>query len=216
VTLRLLLCVSRRSLRSRPLRALLLSATSLSRVGVVTALSRLLEARLCGVRLRDRGLVGDLDLELLLRRDLRVLGGGDGLLDTEIDLRRLTGRGERERELSDGVSDLRRGTRSGLLPLPLPPRPRYVLLRLSGVLDLRRGVGERERGLDDERRRRRGGGDRDSDADLVAEADRDSDVEGLLSSRAPRPCPAGTYVSDALGRNEPRSLESRRRGGDLE
>ena len=142
MTLRLLLRVSRRSLRSRPLRALLLSTTSLSRVGVVTALSRLLETRLRGVRLRDRGLVGDLDLELLLRRDLRVLGGGDGLLDTEIDLRRLTGRGERERELSDGVSDLRRGTRSGLLPLPLPPRPRYVLLRLSGVLDLRRGVGE--------------------------------------------------------------------------
>lgn len=124
--LRLLLRVSRRSLRSRLLRAPVLSALSLSGVGVATALSLLLETRVLGVRLRDLELVGDLDLELLLRRNLRALGGGERLIEPEAALLRLCGRGERERELSEGLSDLLRAARSGVLPLPLPlvPRPR--------------------------------------------------------------------------------------------
>jgi len=133
VMLRLLLRVSRRPLRSRPLGGpdlALVMSTSLSSVGVVPVLSLLTGDLL-------RGLTGDLDLEmeLVFRRVLR----GDGLLDMDGERLRLLCFGEREREESEGDEDLRRVPLSELRPLPLPPRPRF---RLSGDLDLRRGVEE--------------------------------------------------------------------------
>jgi len=118
VLLRLLLRVSR---RSRPLARLSMASSSMSGVGVVPSLSRLRETLLRGVRLGD--LEGDRDIELVLRRIRRALGGGDGLIESDVALL-LDGLGERERELLEGVEDLRRGARIGLLPLPLPPRPR--------------------------------------------------------------------------------------------
>ena len=118
VLLRLLLRVSR---RSRPLARLSMASSSMSGVGVVPSLSRLRETLLRGVRLG--GLEGDRDIELVLRRIRRALGGGDGLIESDVALL-LDGLGERERELLEGVEDLRRGARIGLLPLPLPPRPR--------------------------------------------------------------------------------------------
>jgi len=121
--LRLLLCVS---LRSRPLRAparVPATSSSVSGIGVVPTLSRLRDALLRGVRLGDREDDLDLDTELVLRRDRRDLGGGDGLRDSDVALR-LDGLGDRERELPEGVDDLRRATRLELLPLTLPPRPR--------------------------------------------------------------------------------------------
>jgi hypothetical protein len=91
---------------------------------VVPAPSLLRGFFLTGVRLTHLEAEGDLDLELVLRRlrALRDLGGGDGLSDSEVDLLRLGGRGERELD-SDGMDDLRRVPRFGLLPLPLPPPP---------------------------------------------------------------------------------------------
>jgi hypothetical protein len=118
VLLRLLLRVSR---RSRPLARLSMASSSMSGVGVVPSLSRLRETLLRGVRLGD--LEGDRDIELVLRRVRRALGGGEGLIESDVALL-LDGLGERERELLEGVEDLRRGARFGLLPLPLPPRPR--------------------------------------------------------------------------------------------
>jgi hypothetical protein len=44
-------------------------------------------------------------------------------MDVEVDLLLLERRGERDREASEGASDLRRVPRSGLLPLPLPTPP---------------------------------------------------------------------------------------------
>jgi hypothetical protein len=88
-------------------------------------------------------------------------------------------------------------------------------LCLSGDLDLRRRGGERD--LEDDLLRRRGGGERESDSDLTDIGEVDFGVGDLLrSSRLLPPRPLGTYVSDSLGggpRNEPSSLESRRRGG---
>jgi len=136
--LRLLLRVSR---RSRPLARISVASSSIAGVGVGPSLSRLRDTLLRGVRLGD--LEGDRDMELVLRRVRRDLGGGDGLIESEVALR-FDGLGERERERDVGVDDLRRGARFGLLPLPLPPRPRWVFPRLSGVLDLRRGDGERD------------------------------------------------------------------------
>lgn len=136
--LRLLLRVSR---RSRPLARVPVVSSSVSGVGVVPTLSRLRDTLLRGVRLSD--LDGERDIELVLRRDRRDRSGGDRLMDSEVALR-LDGLGEREWEDPGGVVDLRRGARFGLLPLPLPPRPRYVFPRLSGDLDLRRGDGERD------------------------------------------------------------------------
>jgi len=127
--LRLLLLVSR---RSRPLARVPVVFSSASGVGVVPTLSRLRDTLLRGVRLSD--LDGERDIELVLRRDRRDRSGGDGLIDSEIALR-LDGRGEREWDDPEG-EDLRRGARFGLLPLPLPPRPRYVFSRLSCDLDL--------------------------------------------------------------------------------
>ena len=168
------------------------------------------------MRLRD--LEDERDLETDSRRDLRDLGGGEGLMDAEVvDLLLLVGRGERETE-DEGVGDLRRAPRSGLLPRPRPPLPLYVVPRRSGDLDLRlRGAGERD--LEVDRSRRRGGGERDSESDRAEAGDADFDVDDLLrSSRLRPPRPLGTYVSDSLGagaRNDPLSLESRLRG-DLE
>jgi hypothetical protein len=136
--LRLLLRVSR---RSRPLARISVASSSISGVGVGPSLSRLRDTLLRGVRLGD--LEGDRDMELVLRRVRRDLGGGDGLIESEV-ARRFDGLSERERERDVGVDDLRRGARFGLLPLPLPPRPRWVFPRLSGVLDLQRGDGERD------------------------------------------------------------------------
>ena len=92
---------------------------------MVPTLALFREFLLTGVRLRDLDVERDLDLELELRRlrSLRDLGGGYGLNDSEVDLRRLAGRGDRERDASEAVGDLRRVPRSGLLPLPLPPLP---------------------------------------------------------------------------------------------
>jgi hypothetical protein len=180
--LRLLLRVSR---RSRPLARISVASSSVSGVGVVPNLSRLRDILLRGVRLGD--LDGDRDTELVLRRVRRDLGGGDGLIESEVALR-LDGLGEREREDLEGVEDRRRGARFGLLPLPLPPRPRYVLPRLSGVLDLRRGDGERD--LEGERCRRRGGV---RESDLAADGDRDSVVDALPRLfRRGSPRPLGT------------------------
>lgn len=116
--LRLLLRVSR---RSRPLARISVTSSSVSGVGVVPSLSRLGDTLLRGVRLGD--LEGDRDMELVLRRVRRDLGGGDGVRESEVALR-FEGLREREREVLEGVDDLLRGARFGLLPLPLPPRPR--------------------------------------------------------------------------------------------
>lgn len=211
--LRLLFRVSRRSSRS-PLRAPVRVSTSTSSSGVdeVPVLSLPRDKLLREERLSDFEYERDLDLETDSRRDLRDLGGGEGLMDSDVlDLLRLGGRGEREGE-DKGVGVLRRVPRSGLLPRPRPPLPLYVVACLSADLDLRlRATGERD--LDVERSRRRGGGERDSDSDRADADDGDFDGDGLLlSSRLPPPRPPGTYVSP---RNEPLSLDSRRRG-DLE
>jgi hypothetical protein len=72
-----------------------------------------------GERLSDFEYERDLDLETDScrdLRDLRDLGGGEGLMDSDVvDLLRLDGRGEREGE-DKGVGVLRRVPRSGLLP----------------------------------------------------------------------------------------------------
>lgn len=183
VRLRLLLRVSR---RSRALR-MPIASSSVSGVGVAPTLSRLRDDLLRGVRLSD--LDGDRDTELLLRRDRRVLGGGDGLGDSDMGLR-FDGLGEREREDTERVGDRRRDVRIGLLPLATPPRPRYVLPLLPGDLDPWRGEGERD--LEGERCRRRGGV-RDPESDRIAEGDRDFDIDSLgrLFRRGP-PRPPGT------------------------
>jgi len=117
---RLLLRVSRCSSRSRPLRLDVAFALMRSRSGLREArlrtgdLPRALEERDAE---RDRDRDGELALRLL-----RDLGGGERLLETDGDLLRLRGGGEGERELVE-EKDLRR-RRSGLRPLPLPPRPR--------------------------------------------------------------------------------------------
>jgi hypothetical protein len=212
-----LLRVSRRSSRS-PLRApARVSEISIlsSGVGVVPALSLPRDTLLRGVRPDDRE--DERDLERDSRRDLRDLGGGEGLMDADVvDLLRLDGRGEREGE-DEGVGDLRRAPRSGLLPRPRPPRPLYVVPRRSTDLDLRlRGAGERDPEGDRSLRR---GGERDSDSDRAGVADAEFDIDDLLrSSRLRPPRSLGTYVSDSLGggaRNDSLSLELRRRG-DLE
>jgi len=69
-------------------------SSSVAGVGVDVALSLLRNSLLRGVRLLE--LEGDLDLELVLRRDLRDLGGGDALTEGDVDLLRLLGLGERE------------------------------------------------------------------------------------------------------------------------
>jgi len=163
--------------------------------------------------LPDRGEETDLDLDLDLVSSLRLLRrGGDGLREADGVLRRF-GNGETDTEMSERLGDLRRVPRSGLLPRPLSPLPRYEL-RLPVDLDLRRrGAGERD--LDSDLLRRRGGL---RDGDLEREDTSDGDLyEGdlLRSSRLP-PRPLGTYESHPLGRNTPRSLESRRGGGDLD
>lgn len=178
--LRLLLLVSRRSSRSRPFPAPREISPSFS--SGVASLSLLRESFLRGVRLGDLDIEGDLemdlDMELVLRRDRRDRGGGDGDKDADEDLLLFVG-GDLEREISEGVGDLRRGPRSGLLPLPRPPRPRYILLRLSGDLFLRRG-GERD--LEGERRLPGGDSERDPEADLAEAGDLDFDGDGLLRS----------------------------------
>jgi hypothetical protein len=122
VILRLLLRVSRRPSRSKLLRRVLATIMSSSWVGV-SALSLLRDNLLRGVRLKDRDADKDLDLELevRLRRDL---GGGEALMDSEVGRFSLDGRGERDRDVSEGGDD-HRGLvrRSGLLPLPLPSPP---------------------------------------------------------------------------------------------
>lgn len=178
--LRLLLLVSRRSSRSRPFPALRAISPSFS--SGAASLSLLLEVFLRGVRLGDLDIEGDLeidlDMELVSRRDRRDRGGGDGDKDADEDLLLFAG-GDLDREASEGVGDLRRGPRSGLLPLPRPPRPLYVLLRLSGDLFLRRG-GERDR--EGERRLLGGDGERDLEADLAEAGDRDFDGDSRLRS----------------------------------
>lgn len=67
----------------------------------------------------------DLEAEEVLRRRLRSTRPlrGEGLRLIESDLLRFRA-GERDLERSDGVEDLRRVPRAGLLPLPLLPLPR--------------------------------------------------------------------------------------------
>jgi len=125
--LRLLLLVSRRSSRSRLLRAPVRGSTtsrSSSNIGV-PALSLLRATLGAEVRLIDLEVASDPDLELESRRlrDLRDLAGGEGLINSEVDLLGLGGGGDREMEASDCVGDLRWTTRSGLLPLALSLRP---------------------------------------------------------------------------------------------
>lgn len=177
-----------------------------------------------GTGLRDLETDADLDLERDLDKDLRrkrdLLGEGEGLMDSDVGRLLLRGLGEGDREISLGVVDLRRRVpRSGLRPLPLPPRPLYES-RLSGVLDLDlrlRGLGDRD--LEEDRYRRRGG-ERERLGDLAGDAEL-TEERRLLSSLPPSllgpPRPRGTYVSASRkGRNE-RSLESRLLlGGDLE
>lgn len=116
---RLLLRVSRCSSRSRPLRLDVTFALMRSRSG-------LREARLrtgdLPRALEERDAERERDREELALRLLRDLGGGERLLEMDGDLLRLRGGGEGERELVE-EKDLRR-RRSGLRPLPLPPRPR--------------------------------------------------------------------------------------------
>ena len=191
--LRLLLRVSRRSSRYFPLRApVWVSAASTSRS---LALSLLRDNFLRGVRLSDLDVERDLDRDLELDSrlyDRRDRGGGEALTDLEIDLLRLAGRGERDIEESVGEGDLLRVPRSGLLPLPLPPRPLNPLLRPGDLVLRRRGLGERD--LDDDLSRRRGGGDRETDGDLADTGDLESGVGDLLRSslRRPAPRPLGT------------------------
>jgi hypothetical protein len=120
----------------------------------------------------------DLDLELVFLRALRVRGAGDDDKDADVDLLLFIGRGDRDLDTSEGLKDLRRGPRSGLLPLPRPPRPRYELFILSRDLFLCRG-GERDR--EGEKRRRRDG-ERDIDFDLAEAGERDLDGDPLLRS----------------------------------
>jgi hypothetical protein len=110
----------------------------------------------------------DLDLELVFLRALRVRGAGDDDKDADVDLLLFIGRGDRDLDTSEGLKDLRRGPRSGLLPLPRPPRPRYELFILSRDLFLCRG-GERD-------------GERDIDFDLAEAGERDLDGDPLLRS----------------------------------
>lgn len=172
----LLLRVSRRS--SRPFPPLRRAPSpSPSGDGDVFLLSLLRESLLRADGLTDldtdRVLEFDRDLELELRRDLRLLGGGEGDADEKERLRFET-RGERDRDLLNGESDLRRCLRSGLLPLPRPPRPRKLCL--SGDLSLLRGAGDRD--LEGERRLL--GGVWDVEPDLAEPGERDLEGEALL------------------------------------
>lgn len=62
---------------------------------------------------------GDGDLDFVTAR--RDLGAGERLIDSDVLLRDLRGRGEDERD--DGVYERRRVRRAGLLTLPRPPLP---------------------------------------------------------------------------------------------
>jgi len=119
----LLLRVSRRSSRSRPLRVPV-------PVSTLSSSSRGIPALPSGDLARRDWLTGgeietdlERDLELWRLRFLRFLGGGEGLIGSDVDLLRFSGLGERDREVSEGMGDLRRIPRSRLLPLPLPPIP---------------------------------------------------------------------------------------------
>jgi hypothetical protein len=118
---RLLLRVSRRSSRSRPLRALAvplirsLEGETLSRALRLAALFR--EPWDDMERDRDRE-------EEFRRLRCRDLGGGDGLKDFEGDLLRFLVGGDLDLDMSEGVYDLRRCPRSELRPLPPLPLPR--------------------------------------------------------------------------------------------
>ena len=83
---------------------------------IIAELAGELAGQLPDGRLRDFEYERDLDLETDLWRDLRDLGGGEGLMDSDVvDLLRLDDRGKRAGE-DKGVGVLRRVPRSGLLP----------------------------------------------------------------------------------------------------
>lgn len=154
VRLRLLLRVSRRSSRSLPLRPftppLIMSLSSET----------------------DR----DRDLEEELRRPLFTLdfGGGDRLILLEYLL--LFRGGDRDLD-SEGVYDLRRGLRSGLRPLPLPPLPRPPCLHLFGDGDLlTEGLPRALGDLEFESPLRRKVRDLERLDDLMSESEIDSDL----------------------------------------
>jgi hypothetical protein len=95
---------------------------------------RVAEAALDLDRVADLVFDKDLDLEMVLEFRLRLLGGGDRLLESDGDLLLLLGRGEGEGELAMDGDRRRLFPRSGLLALPRAPRPRYEF-RLTGDLE---------------------------------------------------------------------------------